>query len=308
VSAADDTAGANLDEIVSGDHAFGPEPTVEPLGRPDSSTTMATRRTLRAMVVGPDAPERLRLLDLLREQHLSTLRMDAMAASLGEAETMLARAPPDLVVVDLPRRDAPNGATNLERILALSTSPAAPHVVVATDEDCLTDPEDLGAMERVFRPVTASRLEQCLRRLTTTLSRPVRVAARRGRSLVFLDEDEVLACEADGRLTYVHAPFGRFDLDLSLTVLRARLGRLLVRVHRCWLVNTAHVRECEISAGETTLLVGSDRDDMAPVLRVPVSSSHARAVRELLLRNTVGLRESRHFARRVDAIASMRQQ
>ena len=45
----------------------------------------------------------------------------------------------------------------------------------------------------------------------------MRVVARRQRALVFLDLDEVWACEASERLTYVHSSRGRFDLDLTLS-------------------------------------------------------------------------------------------
>jgi DNA-binding LytR/AlgR family response regulator len=213
--------------------------------------------------------------------------VEAVAATVTEAESILARTPTDLVVVDVPGCGDPDSAATLEQIRALCATPAGPHFVLATDDDRLTEPEALGALERVLSPVTAERLEQCLRRLSVVLSRPVRVVARRQRSLVFLNEDEVLACEADGRLTYVHSPFGRFDLDLNLTVLRVRLGRVLVRVHRNWLVNMNHVLECASGAGGTTLLVGVRRDR---VLRVPVANSHSRAVRAVLLRNAVGLR------------------
>jgi DNA-binding LytR/AlgR family response regulator len=226
---------------------------------------------------------------LLRQGHGPTFGVHAVAATLTEAESMLARTAPDLVVVDLPGASEPDDVAALERIRALCAMPGGPQFVLATAANCLTGTDELGALDRVLKPVTARRLEQCLSRVAAALSRPVRVVARRQRSIVFLDEDEVLACEADGRLTYVHSPFGRFDLDLSLRVLRVRLARVLLRVHRNWLVNVTRVLECESVGGSTRLLVGAQRDS---VVRVPVANSHWRAVREVLLRDAIGLRRA----------------
>src|SRR5271170_457047 len=51
-------------------------------------------------------------------------------------------------------------------------------------------------------------------------SRPRRIVGRRGHRLVFLDIDEVWAIEAQDRLTFVHAVWGRFDLDVSLAAIQ----------------------------------------------------------------------------------------
>lgn len=70
--------------------------------------------------------------------------------------------------------------------------------------------------------------------------------------------------EAAERLAYVHAARGRFDVDLSLAAIEAPFGAALVRVHRNWLVNIAHVLE---------LLVGES-------LHVPVARERASAQRD----------------------------
>jgi len=93
-------------------------------------------------------------------------------------------------------------------------------------------------------------------------SRPRRIVGRRGHRLVFLDIDEVWAVEAQDRLTFVHAGWGRFDLDVSLAAIQLSFARDLVRVHRNWLVNLAWVKELESRGGESqlfraTLLAGT---------------------------------------------------
>src|ERR1700737_3686759 len=63
-----------------------------------------------------------------------------------------------------------------------------------------------------------------------------RVVARRNRSLVFLDPNEIWAFEGADRLTYVHSLEGKFVIDLSLAAIEASFGRALFRVHRNWVV------------------------------------------------------------------------
>ena len=94
--------------------------------------------------------------------------------------------------------------------------------------------------------------------------------------------DEVWAFEAAERLAFVHTTRGRFDVDLSLTAVKASFGRSLLRVHRNWLVNADHVQELEGARSETQLLVGD--------LRVPVARERAQAVRDTLMRGTLGIR------------------
>src|SRR5882672_12114260 len=117
-----------------------------------------------------------------------------------------------------------------------------------------------------------------------------RVVARRKKNLVFLDPEKIWAFEAADRLTYVHSPEGRFDIDLSLAAIEALFGRPLFRVHRNWLVNLACVKELERAVGGATLTVGSDLGLEGRSIRAPVSHNRAKAVRNVLLENAAGLR------------------
>ena len=117
-----------------------------------------------------------------------------------------------------------------------------------------------------------------------------RIAARRQRSLVFMDPAEVWAFEADARLTFAHSAHGKLDIDVSLAEIEASpLGPMFVRVHRGWLANLALVRALEHTPGETQLFVGTG---LGPGLgiHVPVSRDRVRAVRTLLLESTIGVR------------------
>lgn len=102
---------------------------------------------------------------------------------------------------------------------------------------------------------------------------------------MFLDSDHVWAFQAADRLTYVHHPDGTFCVDLSLNALEAILDHQGLRVHRNWLVLTAHVRAWAQSDGDSMLTVGVD-------LQVPVARDRTKEVRQRLLGNTIGLRFS----------------
>jgi len=121
-------------------------------------------------------------------------------------------------------------------------------------------------------------------------SRPRRIVGRRGHRLVFLDIDEVWAIEAQDRLTFVHAVWGRFDLDVSLAAIQLSFARDLVRVHRNWLVNMAWVKELESRGGESQLFIGTGVSGKSDGLHVPVARERAAGVRATLLEGTAGLR------------------
>jgi DNA-binding LytR/AlgR family response regulator len=116
------------------------------------------------------------------------------------------------------------------------------------------------------------------------------VVARRKKSLVFLDPTTIWAFEAADRLTFVHSPDGKFDIDLSLAAIEASFGRALFRVHRNWLVNLAYVKELERDISGATVTVGSDLGSEGHSIRAPVSQDRAKALRDVLLENATGLR------------------
>ena len=84
---------------------------------------------------------------------------------------------------------------------------------------------DLGVVDYILKPYTEERVEQSFKRLLDRrpfrAQGPRRVVARRKKSLVFLDPDSIWAFEAADRLTFVHSPEGRFDIDLSLAAIEA---------------------------------------------------------------------------------------
>jgi DNA-binding LytR/AlgR family response regulator len=110
-----------------------------------------------------------------------------------------------------------------------------------------------------------------------------------------LQREEVWAFEASGRLSFVHAAAGRFDIDLSLAAVEGSLGWGLLRVHRNWLVGLPYVRELVREDGETKLFAGDGLSpkegvEQARGIWVPVARERTNKVREALLSQTTGIR------------------
>ena len=254
---------------------------------------MSQEPLLRALVLEDEWPTRNYLVELIEATELA--HVVGAVESLDEAREVLAGLPVDVVFVDVRLEGSGSAQTGLDLVRSMVASPGAPMFVLATafGQHAL-EAFDLGAVDYLLKPFSEERVAQCLRRIRER--RPVphpgarRVVARRKKSLVFLDPEELWAFEAADRLTYVHSRHGRFDIDLSLTVIEASFGRTLTRVHRNWLVNLAYVKELERDGGETTLFVGTGVGDNGQGIIVPVSRDRAQALRDSLLANATGVR------------------
>ncbi|HVJ89685.1 MAG TPA: LytTR family DNA-binding domain-containing protein [Labilithrix sp.] len=267
---------------------------------------------LRALVLEDEWPARNYLVELLEGSGLA--KVVGAIASVDEAQAVLAAksgVSVDVVFVDVQLMPDGEGA-GLELVRELSRTPDAPLFVLATAfREHALEAFELGVADYLIKPFTEERVEACLERLHARRSRsdtqppppPLRIVARRGRGLVFLDPSEVWAFEAADRLTSVHTAHGTFDVDLSLSAIEASLGRSFARVHRNWLVNASHIKRLDRDGSETTIFVGvalaiddatpGDRPvDYSNGLTVPVARERAQGVREMLLSNAMGVRRA----------------
>lgn len=256
---------------------------------------------LRVLVVEDEWPARNYLVRLLQQ----TGRADVVAAVASVEEAQQALAPEsgasiDASFVDVRLRAVERDDAGLAWIRSLTPATQAPLFVLATaHKKHAVEAFDLGVVDFLLKPFTATRVSACVERLldrrrpaSSTCVAPQRVAARRDRVIVFLDIDEVWACEAADRLTFVHSARGRFDLDLTLSAIAVSFGRTLLRVHRNWLVNPLRVLELEREVGDTTLFVGRTEGGVASGVRVPVAKDRAAAVRDALLSVAPGVRHT----------------
>jgi DNA-binding LytR/AlgR family response regulator len=255
---------------------------------------MSDSSLLRALVLEDEWPTRNYLVKLI--QGTGRAEVVGAVATIDETREALAGSPADVVFVDVELAATGDTRTGLDLIRSMAGEPGAPMFVLATaSAQHSLEAFDLGVVDYILKPFTEERVDQCLRRLherrrprPNTLSR---VVARRKKSLVFLDPEAIWAFEAADRLTFVHAPEGRFDIDLSLAAIEATFGRRLFRVHRNWLVNLAYVRELERDIGGAVVTVGSELGAEGRSVRAPVSQDRAKALRDVLLENATGLRK-----------------
>ncbi len=254
---------------------------------------MSEANLLKALVLEDEWPTRNYLVKLIE----GTRRAEVIGAvsTLDEAREALGGSPADVVFVDVQLAATGDSRTGLDLVRSMAGEPSAPMFVLATaSSQHSLEAFDLGVVDYILKPYTEERVEQCLRRLLERRAPrphvPRRVVARRKKSLVFLDPAMIWAFEAADRLTFVHAPEGKFDIDLSLAAIEASFGRALFRVHRNWLVNLAYVKELERDIGGAMVTVGSDLGPEGRSIRAPVSQDRAKALREVLLENATGLR------------------
>ncbi len=239
---------------------------------------------LRAFVVEDEWAARNYLVELLEAS--GAAEVVGAVASADDARDALDATAIDVAFVDIQLvGDADDAGLALVR--AHAGRPGAPAFVLATAHaQHALEAYQLGVVDYLTKPFTEARVAQCLARVRARVParEPAqqRIVGRRKRALVFLRIDEVWAFEAAHRLAYVHSAQGRLDIDLSLSAIEASFGRTLLRVHRNWLVNAAHVRELEGAGSDTELVVGE--------LRVPVARERAGAVREALLGGALGVR------------------
>jgi two-component system response regulator LytT len=256
---------------------------------------------LRAFVVEDEWPARNYLVELLETSGLAEVA--GAVGTLDEARQALGGEPPGLAVdaafVDVRLEGAARGESGLSLVRGMAGRADGPMFVLATAyEKHALEAFDLGVVDYLLKPFSEERVVQCLRRLherrnvvPAAPSGPPRIVARRKRSLVFLEPQEIWAFEAADRLTFVHTLHGTFDIDLSLAAVEASFARAFVRVHRNWLVNATHIKELERDGHETKLFVGDGVSDAGKGVRVPVARERAGAVREMLLANATGLRK-----------------
>jgi DNA-binding LytR/AlgR family response regulator len=265
----------------------------------NDGTLRADMGTLRTLVVEDEWAARNYLVELLEASNLA--EVVGAVANLDEARQALAgvdSAGIDLVFVDV-KLAGSGDAAGLELVRAHAGEPGAPMFVLATAfREHAVEAFSLDVVDYLLKPFTEERIEQCVGRVLAR--RPIwrgprgkaRIVARRGKTLVFLDDAEVWAFEAADRLTSVHTLHGTFDVDLTLAIIEASFGRRYMRVHRNWLVNAAYIKELDRDGRETRIFVGSGVGPDQRGVRVPVSRDRAQAVRQILLSDAAGVRKS----------------
>lgn len=252
---------------------------------------------LRALVLEDERAARSYLVELVEATKLARVHAAVPSVALAleaAAASTSGEGPIDVAFVDVNLVGAHGGPTAglgfIEAALAQET--VARFVVTTASREHALAAFELGAVDYLLKPFSLARVRESLERVRAlrppakpaTAGSEGRVAARKGRMLVFLEPGEAWAFEAEGRLTFVHSQEGRLDVDLSLTALEGVLGPNYLRIHRNWLIATHRVRGLSREDGDMTLTLGDGS------LVVPVARDRATAVKARLLTETIGLR------------------
>lgn len=255
-----------------------------------------THRKLEVLVLEDEWVARNYLVELLEASDLA--HVVGAVGTVDEAHALLTDIANehrfDVVFVDVNLVGSTRDGLALVR--EWSAKPDAPAFALATAmKEYALEAYQLGVVDYVIKPFSIDRVRQCLTRLTKRLAPTPReathrIVARRKRSLVFLELGDVWAFESADRLTMVHTRHGVFDIDLSLAAIEVAFAGHVRRVHRNWLVSTAHIRELQRDDGDSTLIVGSGYGEGAPCVRVPVARERSHGVREWLLAAAPGVR------------------
>jgi two-component system, LytTR family, response regulator LytT len=253
---------------------------------------------IRAFIVEDEPAARHYLAELLAT--IEGVELVGAAARLADVEArgfaeLAARI--DVCFIDVHLGGGRHNDDGLVVARALAATAEPPLLVFATaSAEHAIAAIDLGSVAYLRKPFDDTRVlasvarvrDQLAQRRRPTPAGPRRLVGRSRTGLVFLTADEVWAFGAETRLITMYAAAGAFDVDLSLANLEQALGDRVLRVHRQWLVQPAHVRALERHAGELVLFLGELPGSGG--LRVPVARDRAAAVRDALLATTVGLR------------------
>jgi DNA-binding LytR/AlgR family response regulator len=171
-------------------------------------------------------------------------------------------------------------------------------IVTAYDQHAI-EAFEAGAIDYLLKPVNAARLQKAVERAKGLLLHPVdaanhlaRIAAvpvpantprsrkivgRSGAEYVLLDEEEVLAFQAERELVWIITAKQRLLATQSLRAIEDRLDEPhFQRVHRNAIVNVNHIRKMSALSSQRWLLTLSNS------LQLVVSKRQAHHIRQIL--------------------------
>lgn len=240
-------------------------------------------------MVDDEAPARSELRFLLDEA--GGVDVVGEAASAAEALQLIGALDYDVVFLDI---EMP-GMSGVQLAETLATRDRPPAVIFVTAYSShAVKAFEVAATDYLVKPVQAKRLRQALDRVRAVLrhrSAPLpstridskgpinTVPVRKGEDTLLIAADDVLYAAAYDNYSQLYTGEGRFLCGTSLLDLQRRLApRRFLRVHRCYLVNLAHVVKVTSQYGGSLLLALDDERGTS----VPVSRRRAPEVKKAL--------------------------
>ncbi len=170
-------------------------------------------------------------------------------------------------------------------------------IVTAFDQHAI-EAFEAGAVDYLLKPVRSPRLEKAVERARTLVGKSFAIAeslakipsigprhelqtarklvGRIGRDYFLLDQDEVLALQAEGPLVWIITNARRFLSSQTLSAMETSLPQPFQRVHRNAIVNINHVRQMTALTSHRWQLTLSNRQELV------VSKRLAHNIRRLL--------------------------
>ncbi len=137
---------------------------------------------------------------------------------------------------------------------------------------------EVHALDYLLKPVTESRLAECLTRIESLEGdllrgrliraqregrRLERLMARSGTHLTVVRVEDVIVFESEDKLVFARTQDGRFNINITMKELQDRLDPdLFCRVHRQAIVQLHHARELHSLPGGQYLIRLSDGSDV----------------------------------------------
>src|SRR5580658_4135947 len=203
---------------------------------------------------------------------------------------------PDLVFLDLQMPDM----GGFEVIQNLSGTHLPVVVIVTAFQKYAIKAFEAGAIDYLLKPVRGERLQKAVERTKGLLGKPREIArdlarmaslpdaasspfpsqklvGRVGREYYLLENDEIVALQAEGELVWIVTAKRRLLASQTLRALERRLHpSAFQRVHRSAIVNVKHVRKISALSSNRWLLTLSND------LQLVVSKRQAHNVRRIL--------------------------
>jgi DNA-binding LytR/AlgR family response regulator len=245
---------------------------------------------LRVLAVDDEEPALEELLYLLRAD--PRIRGAEGATSATEAlrriGAALDAAPDDPAAVDVVFLDIHMaGLTGLDVARLLAGFATPPLIVFVTaHEGFAVQAFDLKAVDYVLKPVRRERLAEAVRRAAELVGERTpavdaaaadQIPVELGGVIRFVAVADIAYAEAQGDYARLHTDSGSHLVRVPLTTLEERWrAHGFVRIHRRHLVALTRIDELRLDAGSMSVRVGE--------AELAVSRRHARAVRDLLMR------------------------
>ncbi|MBW5482519.1 LytR/AlgR family response regulator transcription factor [Streptomyces bambusae] len=235
-----------------------------------SDATQALRRVTRALESGPDGADGIDVVFL--DIHMAGL------TGLDIARLLAGFARPPLIVFVTAHEGFAVQAFDLKAVDYVLKPVRPERLAEAVRRACA----QLGRAGAEEAPPTAAAQQRRTRPEVTVADRTAdQIAVELGGVTRFVTISDIAYVEAQGDYARLHTDEGSHLVRIPLSTLEERwASRGFVRIHRRHLVALGRIDELRLDAGTTSVRVGS--------AELQVSRRHARALRDLLMRQATG--------------------